>query len=345
MEKPLKELAALVGGEVVGDGNVLIKGVAPLESAAAGNISFITSPKYAEQIKSSPASAIIIATDIKAEGKNLLVVKNPQLAYAKLLTIFTSRSYLAKGVDKRAFIGRHPVIGKDVTVYPFAYIGDNVVLGDRTVVHPGAYVGNGCKVGEGVVIYPNASIMESSIIGNRVIIHPGAIIGSDGFGFARDGKQHYKIPQIGIVQVDDDVEIGANATVDRAAFDKTWIKRGTKIDNLVQVAHNVVIGEDSIIVAQVGIAGSSKLGSNVVMGGQSAVVDHVVLGNNVMVAGQSGVTSDVQDNHVVSGSPAIPHRDWLKASLVFSHLPEMRKTIKELEKKVSELENILKLQK
>jgi len=186
--------------------------------------------------------------------------------------------------------------------------------------------------------------MDRCLVGNRVIIHAGAVIGADGFGFVRDGKRHYKIPQTGIVQIEDDVEIGANTTVDRAAFDKTWIKKGTKIDNLVQVAHNVVIGEDGIIVAQAGIAGSSKLGSNVILGGQSAIKDHVDIGNNAMVAAQSGVAADIPDDQVMSGSPAIPHREWLKASLTFPKLPEMRKAIKELEKKVAELETQLKMQ-
>lgn len=342
MEKTLKELAEVVGGEVVGRGELLIKGVAPLESAVEGDITFITSSKYAEQVKTTAASAVIVPPEIAVEGKNLIVCKNPQLAFAKVLTIFTSRHYKAKGIDKRAYIGRNPKLGKDVTVYPFAYIGDNAEIGDRTVIHPGAHVGNGCRLGEEVVIYPNATIMDGCIIGNRVIIYPGAVIGSDGFGFARDGKKHYKIPQIGIVQIDDDVEIGANTTIDRASFGKTWIKRGTKIDNLVQVAHNDVIGEDCILVAQSGVAGSSKLGSNVILGGQVGVGDHINIGDNVMVAGQAGVTSDIPDNQVMSGYPTIPHREWLKASLTFPHLPEMRKSINELKKKVAELENILK---
>lgn len=344
MEKTLKELAELVGCEVYGNGSILIKGVAPLESAAEGDITFITSPKYAHLLKTTAASAVIAPPEIKVEDKDLIVSRNPQLAFAKILTILNSRPYMAKGIDKRAYIGRRPKISDSVNIYPFAYIGDDVEIGERTVVHPGAFIGSGCKIGNDVAIYPNTTIMDRCIVGNRVIIHAGVVIGADGFGFARDGKRHYKIPQTGIVQIDDDVEIGANTTVDRAAFDRTWIKKGTKIDNLVQVAHNVVIGEDSIIVAQVGIAGSSVLGANVVIGGQAAVVDHVKLGNNVMVGGQSGVASDVNDNQVVSGSPAIPHRDWLKASLVFSHLPEMRKTIKELEKKVEELEAQLKIQ-
>lgn len=342
MEKSLKELAELVDGEAIGNGAVVIKGVAPIESAADGDITFITSPKYADRIRTSSASAVIVSPDFKAAGRNLLLTKNPELAYAKLLTMFTSQPYTAKGVDKRAFIGRRPKIGKDVTIHPFAYIGDDVEIGNRTVIYPGVYVGNGCKIGDDVILYPNTTIMDRSIVGNRVITHPGVVIGSDGFRYAPDGKKHYKIPQTGIVQIDDDVEIGANAAIDRAAFDKTHIKRGTKIDNLVQVAHNVVIGEDSIIISQVGIAGSCNIGSNVILAGQVGLADHINIGDNVMVGAQSGVASSIEGNQIVSGYPAIPHKDWLRASLVFSHLPEMRKTIKELEKKIAELEERLK---
>lgn len=342
MKKTLKELAELVGGEVAGNGDALIKGVSPLDSAVHGDITFVLSSKYADSLAITTASAVIVPPDIKVADKNLIIAKNPQLAYAKILTIFTFKPHPSKGVDRRAFIGRAPRIGEDVSVYPYTYIGDNVVIGRGTVIHSGVHIGNGCRIGEEVIIYPNATIRDGCIIGNRVIIHPGAVIGSDGFGYAREAKRHFKIPQVGIVQIDDDVEIGANTTVDKAAFGKTWIKRGTKIDNLVQVAHNVIVGEDSIIVAQAGIAGSSKLGNNVILAGQVAVSDHITIGDEVMIGGQSGVISDIPDKQVMSGYPAIPHREWLKASATFSKLPEMRKEIKELEKKVAELENILK---
>lgn len=342
MEKTLKELAELVGGEVAGSGELIIKGAAPLESAAEGDITFVTTPRHAASLKTTAASAAIVPPDTLVEGRNLIISRNPQLAFAKILTIFTSRPYKAQGIDKRAYIGRNPKLGKDITVYPFAYIGDNVEMGDRTVVHPGAHIGNGCRLGEDVTICPNATIMDGCIIGNRVIIHPGAVIGSDGFGFAREGKRHYKIPQVGIVQIDDDVEVGANTTVDRASFGRTWIKRGTKIDNLVQVAHNVEIGEDSIMIAQVGIAGSCKLGNNVILAGQVGVADHVSIGNNVMLAAKAGVTSDIPDNQIMSGHPPIPHREWLKSAVTFPKLPEMKKTINELEKKVKELEEKIK---
>lgn len=341
MEKTLKELAELVGGEVAGNDKVVIKGVAPIESAVEGDITFITTSKYADLLKICAASAIITTPEIKVENRDLIISKNPQLAYAKILTLLNSRPYMPKGIDRRAYIGRRPRISDSVSIYPFAYIGDDVEIGERTVVHTGVSIGSGCIIGNDVTIYPNTTIMDLCILGNRVIIHAGVVIGADGFGFARDGKRHYKIPQTGIVQIDDDVEIGANTTVDRAAFGRTRIMRGTKIDNLVQVAHNVVIGEDGIIVALVALGGSSKLGNNVTLGGQVAVADHINIGNNVMIAGQSGVAADIPDNHVMSGSPAIPHMEWLKASLTFSKLPEMRKTIKELEKKVAELETKL----
>lgn len=342
MEKSLKELAELVDGEVYGNGSTLISRAAPLESATIGDITFITSSRYAGFLKTCTASAIITLPEIQVENRAIIISKNPQLAYAKIVTLFNSKPYMPKGIDNRAYIGRRPRISDTVSIYPFAYIGDDVEIGERTVVHPGAYIGNGCTIGDDVTIYPNTTIIDQCIVGNRVIIHAGVVIGADGFGFARDGKRHYKIPQIGTVQIEDDVEIGANTTIDRAAFGKTLIMRGTKIDNLVQIAHNVVIGEDSIIVAQVGIAGSSKLGNNVIIGGQGAVADHITIGNNVMIAGQSGVAADIPDNQVMSGSPAIPHREWLKASLTFPKVPEMRKEIRELEKKVAELEAKLK---
>lgn len=344
MEKNLRELAGLVGGKVVGNGDLLIKGVAPLESASEGYITFITTHRYAGALRASAASAIIIPPDIPFEGKPLIVAENPQLAYARLLTLFTSKPFQAKGIDRRAHIGRNPKIGKDITIHPFAHIGDDVEIGDGAVIHPGVSIGDGCRLGEGVVIYPNATIRERCVIGKRVIIHSGVVIGSDGFGYARDGQRHYKIPQIGIVQIDDDVEVGANTAIDRGAFGKTWIMRGVKIDNLVQVAHNVVIGEDCIIVAQAGIAGSSRLGCNVMLGGQVAIVDHLTIGDNTMIAGQSGVTSDIPGNTVVSGTPAIPHKEWLRSSVTFPRLPEMKKQIKELGERVDELETLLKKQ-
>ncbi len=233
-------------------------------------------------------------------------------------------------------------LGANVTIYPFAYIGDKCRIGDNTTIYPNCFIGEQVKIGQGTLLYANVSVREQCVIGSRVIIHAGAVIGSDGFGFAKDGAKYFKIPQVGIVQIDDDVEIGANVTIDRAATGTTWIQRGTKIDNLVQVAHNVVIGQDSAIVAQVGISGSTIIGNRVIMGGQAATVGHITIGNDVMVGARGGVSADVPAKQIVSGAPHMPHRTWLRAMRAFEKLPEMRKTITELERRIAQLEEELK---
>ena len=242
------------------------------------------------------------------------------------------------GVMEGAHVGSGVVMGEDITVYPGAYIGDGARLGDRVILYPGVILYEGVELGDDVTLHSNVSIREKCRIGNRVTIHCGTVIGSDGFGYVPDGSGWYKIPQIGIVVIEDDVEIGANTTIDRAALDVTLIRQGTKIDNLVQIAHNCIIGENCMIVSQAGIAGSTRLGKHVTLAGQVGVVGHVEIGDNVMVGGKSGVTSDVPAGSVVSGIPALPHRDWLKMSMTMPRLPELRKTITALEKKVLELE-------
>jgi UDP-3-O-[3-hydroxymyristoyl] glucosamine N-acyltransferase len=232
-------------------------------------------------------------------------------------------------------------LGKDLTVYPFVYIGDRCSIGDRVTLYPGVYVGEDSSIGEDSILYPNVSVYSRTIIGNRVILHSGVVVGSDGFGYEKEGRKNVKIPQIGRVEIEDDVEIGANTAIDRATFNKTVIRRGVKIDNLVQVAHNVVIGEDSIIVAQVGISGSTKIGSNVTLAGQVGVVPQVEIGDNVMVGAQSGVTHDLPANQGYLGSPALPHREFLRAITAFPKLPEMRKTLIEIEKRLNKIEETL----
>ncbi len=263
---------------------------------------------------------------------------NPYLAFAKILGIYAHRPYEPKGVDQRAWVSPTAKLGEGVSVYPFVYIGDHADVGGRVVLFPGVFVGDKAVIGDDTLIYPNVSINEGCRIGKRVILHSGVVIGSDGFGFATDGNRSVKIPQVGIVEIADDVEIGANTTVDRATMGKTVIKRGVKIDNLVQVAHSVTIGEDSIIVAQVGIAGSTKIGSNVIVAGQVGVADHIEIGDNVMVGPQSGVAKGIPPNQVVSGTPTMPHKDWLKAVTIFPKLPEMWKKIGQLEARIRDLE-------
>jgi UDP-3-O-[3-hydroxymyristoyl] glucosamine N-acyltransferase len=338
MEKMLKELAQLVDGEVLGDGEVKILGVAPIEEARRGEITFVGHAKYLSKLNETEASAIIVSRGVGEGDKPLLRVANPQLAFAKILQVYAHRPYEPRGVDGRAWVSPTATVGKDTSIYPFVYVGDRAEIGNRVILFPGVFVGDKAFIGDDTVVYSNVSIYEGCRIGKRVILHSGAVIGSDGFGFVKDGKHNVKIPQVGIVEVGDDVEIGANTTVDRAAMGKTVIEKGVKIDNLVQVAHTVTIGEDSIIVAQVGIAGSTKIGINVILGGQAGVRDHIEIGDNVMVGGQSGVGRDIPPNQVVSGRPAIPHKENLRVMMTLPKLPEMWRKIGQLEAKVKVLE-------
>jgi UDP-3-O-[3-hydroxymyristoyl] glucosamine N-acyltransferase len=240
-----------------------------------------------------------------------------------------------------AMVGSNVVLGDDITIYPGAYVADGVKIGNRVVLYPGAVLYEGVEIGDDTAIHANVTVREGCRIGGRVIIHGGVVIGSDGFGYAPDGKAYQKIPQIGIVVIEDDVEIGSNTTVDRAALGITLIRRGTKIDNLVQIAHNCIIGENCIIVSQTGISGSTKLGEHVTLGGQVGIVGHLELGDNVMIGAKSGVHNSVTAGQIFSGYPAFPHKEWLKSASVFSKLPEMRKTVNNLEKRIQELESRL----
>jgi UDP-3-O-[3-hydroxymyristoyl] glucosamine N-acyltransferase len=344
MKKELKELAEWVDGTVVGDGKIEISGVAGIEEARAGEITFIAHPKYLPKLSQTGASAVIVSKEVTQGDKPLLCVNHPQLAFAKILTLFSQKPYQPKGIDPNAWISPTANLGKDLTIYPFVYIGDRCSIGDRTTLYPGVSVGEDSSIGEDSILYPHVSVYSATIIGKRVILHSGVVVGSDGFGYVKEGKRNVKIPQVGIVEIEDDVEIGANTTIDRAALGKTIIRRGVKIDNLVQVAHNVVIGEDSIIVAQVGLSGSTKIGSNVTLAGQVGVVGHVEIGDNAMVGAQAGVTHDLPGNQGYVGSPALPHREFLRAVTVFPQLPEMRKRLLDLEKRLQKMEGALSLE-
>ena len=338
LKKTLKELAELVKGAIKGDPSVEIEGVAPIESAGKRDIAYIRSRRYLSMLEKSEASAMIVPFDVASDQKNLLCVENPQLAFAKVLALFHPRSYKPTGVDTRSCISASAKLGKDVSIGPFVCIGDQVRVGDRVVIGSGVFVGANTTIGDDCFIHANVSIYEGTSIGNRAILHSGVVVGSDGFGYVRDGDAHFKIPQVGGVTIEDDVEIGANSTVDRATLGQTVIKRGVKIDNLVQVAHNVTIGENSILVAQVGIAGSSRVGRNVVLAGQVGVADHVEIGDNVMVGAQSGVSQDIPPNEFRIGTPAIPHREFLKAVLLFPKLPEIKRILEELQRRLKKLE-------
>lgn len=343
MRKTLKEIAKLIDGEVAGDDSVIIAGVSGIKEASEGQITFLANPKYFALIDKTSASAIIASREIKTGSKPLIRVENPSLAFSKIISLFAlCQVNHPKGIHPSAILGKDVVLGSDVAVGAYVVIADKVCVGDGTIIYPGSFIGNDTKIGANCLIYPNVSIRESVIIGNGVIIHGGTVIGSDGFGYVVVDGLHQKIPQIGSVEIQDNVEIGANVTIDRARFDKTVIGKGTKIDNLVQIGHNVVIGENSIIVAQAGVAGSTTIGKNVTIAGQAGVVGHIAVGDGAVLAAQAGITKSVPANTMVSGYPAKPHDTAKKINACVQNLPRLYDAVTELKKKIGELEAKLK---
>ncbi|MCK4486416.1 MAG: UDP-3-O-(3-hydroxymyristoyl)glucosamine N-acyltransferase [Desulfobacterales bacterium] len=338
MEFPVRKIAELVRGEVAGDGDFIIRGVAPFENAGPDDITFAASASYKKRVDETRAAAVIVSHEVCESKKILVRVENPSLALAKVSTLFHPVCRPVIGISQDAHVGKDFKYGIDVSVYPCVFIGDYVTLGDRVTLYPGVVVANGVAIGDDVVVYPNVSILERCQIGSRVVIHAGSVIGSDGFGFASDGDRYYKIPQVGTVRIDDDVEIGACNAIDRATFGRTWIKRGVKIDNLVHIAHNVVVGEDTVLVAQVGISGSVTIGNHAILAGQAGVAEHVTIGNGVTIGARAGVNKSIQDGQIVSGFPGMPHRLWLKASSIIPKLPDMKKKLRELEKRIEKME-------
>ena len=340
-ELSLERIAESINGRIYGDAKLLIRGINSLSSAQKGEISFFTGGRLRDHVKTTKASALIVKELSNLFDGPQLIVPDPYLAYAKVASIFEPPVPRYDGVSDKAVIGDNVDIGNNVSIYPFVYVGHGASIGSDVILFPGVFIGDRVKVDDGTVIYPNAAIMSDCIIGKRVIIHGGAIIGSDGFGFAKEGDRNVKIPQTGVVQIEDEVEIGANTTIDRAALGKTIIRKGVKADNLVQIGHNVVVGEHTVIVAQVGIAGSTKIGNNVVIGGQVGFTEHLVIGDRVMIGGKSGITHSLQAGEIVSGIPAMPHRLWLKTRGYIKKLPLYSERLKELERKVKELEKQL----
>ena len=338
MVKTLKDLAEYLGGELLGNGDVLITGVAGLDDAQECHISFLANQKYSARVLTTKAGAVLLPQGAECHGRSAVVLTNPYLGFAKLVTLFHVEPPQVKGIMPGAFIGADVVIGEDVTVYPGAFVGDGVKLGDRVTLFPGVAVYGGAEIGSDTVLHANVSVRERCRIGSRVIIHNGTVVGSDGFGYAPDGKGHYKIPQVGIVIIEDDVEIGANTTIDRAALGATIIRRGSKIDNLVQIAHNCIVGEHCIIVSQVGVSGSTKLGDFVTLGGQVGVAGHLEIGTRAMVGAKSGVHGNIPSGQIFSGIPALPHKQWLRTAMALPKVPELRKTVLDLERRIKELE-------
>jgi len=338
----LAELAELVGGSVSGDPSISVSGVAPLELAGTDHISFLANPKYQGKLAGCKAAAIIVHPSLEGTIEiPLLLADNPYLAFAKILTFFEERPHVGQGVMDGAHVHRDAIVGEDVTISPGCVVCAGAIIGRGTSLLPNVVVGIDSVVGEDCLLHANVTIREKCTIGNRVIIQPGAVIGADGFGFAPDGEAYYKIPQAGCVIIEDDVEIGACSCIDRGTLGETRICRGVKIDNLVQVAHNVVVGEDTILVSQTGIAGSTVIGRHCTFGGQSAVSGHNKVGNNVTLAGRGGISNNVEDNQSLAGFPALPHRVWLKASMTMTHLPEMRRELNKLKNQIEEIQRNL----
>lgn len=338
LKKKLKEIAEFIDGEVVGDVETLITGVCGIKEAQEGDITFIANPKYQPLMDDTKASAIITSRDCLSAPKPIIRVDDPSLAFAKVVSlVIPSPKIELKGIHPTAIIGENVKLGKGVGLGAYVVIEDDVQIGEATVIYPGCFVGQNTKIGQHCLIYPNVSLRESVTIGNRVVIHSGTVVGSDGFGFANVLGMRQRIPQIGTVVIEDDVEIGANVTIDRARFDKTFIGKGTKIDNLVQIAHNVSIGENSVVVAQAGISGSTKIGKNVILAGQAGLVGHIEVGDGAIVAAQAGVTKSVPANTKVSGYPAKPHEVAKRVNACVQRLPKLYQEVDALGKEVEGL--------
>ncbi|MBI4655056.1 MAG: UDP-3-O-(3-hydroxymyristoyl)glucosamine N-acyltransferase [Nitrospirae bacterium] len=330
----LKELSDIIGGKIIGNPEIEIRGVSNIEDAKEWDITFLANKKYLKYLYDTKASAVIAKEEIKGLTISMLISDDPYLAFAKTLEVFYKKPFKPLEISAQAVIGSDVSFGNDVTVYPLSYISNRVLIGDRVVISPGVYIGEDVTIGDDTIIYPNVAVRENVKIGKKVIVHSGTVIGSDGFGYIQKEGRHYKIPQVGGVIIEDDVEIGANVTIDRATAGYTIIGCGTKIDNLVQIAHNVKTGKNCLIVAQVGIGGSVKIGDMVILGGQVGVRDHVRIGNKVMVGAQSGIGDDISDGEVFSGSPAIPHKEWLRAQSIYAKLPEVMRRLQDIERKI-----------
>ncbi len=347
MQKSLSEIIALTGGRLHGDGTLLIRDAASLEEAAEGDIAFCAGTGFLKAIGSTAASAVIVpesavkvldARSIDTAAPALVIVDNPYLAFAKILTLFRPAVKPSAGIHARAEISDGAVLGKGVYIGPFVYVEDGAVIDDGVTLHASVVIGKNARIGADSTLYAGVVVREECIIGKRVIIHCNAVIGSDGFGFVKDGERYVKIPQVGRVVLGDDVEIGASVTIDRATLGETVIKRGTKLDNLVQVAHNVTIGEDVVLAAQTGIAGSTSIGESSQFGGQVGVGSHIKIGPHTSIGAKSGISRDLPGGAVYSGIPVMPHGKWLRAQALYSRLPELKKRLEVLEKSLHELE-------
>lgn len=340
MEFSAKQIAQFVQGTVVGDENAKVNTFAKIEEGVPGSVSFLASPKYIHYLYQTQSTIVLVDESIRVDkpvGATMIRVKNARDCVARLLQLYQSSMPAKKGVSSLAFVSAEAVVGKDVYIGPFAYIGDGATIGDGCMVYPNAYLGDGVSLGKNCKIYPNVTIYHGCKLGNNVTIHAGSVIGGDGFGFAPTANGYDKIPQIGIVTIEDDVEIGANSCVDRSTMGSTYIRKGVKLDNLVQIAHNVEIGENTVMSAQVGVAGSTKVGQWCMFGGQVGISGHITIGNKVFLGAQSGVPGSLKDNQMLIGTPPMEKLPYFKSQALFQKLPELYRQLNELQKQVDDL--------
>ena len=337
MKKTVKELAQFLGGTVIGDENREISDVKGLAEAGSDDISFAVEP-YTEYLPQVHAGAVITEKEYPAGNNTLVLVENPRLAFSKLLELFHPRQSVEQGIHSTAVVDESAKIGENTAVMAYAVIGKNVRIGAGSVVYPYVFIGDNVTIGANAAIYPGAVIMENTVMGDNAVIRAHAVIGGEGFGFATKDGKHTRIPQIGNVTIGDDVEIGACTTIDNGTLGSTKVGRGTKIDNLVHLGHNVEIGEDCFVIAQTGIAGSTKVGNHVTFAGQTGCTGHITIGDNVTFAGKSGIVGNVASNTINAGFPARPHIEWSRTQVYIKKLPDLAKTVKALEKRIAELE-------
>jgi UDP-3-O-[3-hydroxymyristoyl] glucosamine N-acyltransferase len=330
----VSEIAKHLGGEVLGDPALVVHGFAPADRAQPGDLTFAENENYFERAEQSAASAVIVDGPFKSDQKVLIRVPDSRIAFAKVLPLFFPEPVFAPGIHPTAIIGAGAVVDPGAHIGPYCILGEKARVGARTVLQGSDHVGANCQLGQEVNLFPNVTLYPGTEIGDRVRIHAGTVVGSDGFGYVLDGGSHRKVPQIGNVIIRDDVEIGANVTIDRGALGPTVIGKGSKIDNLVQIAHNVTLGEHCLIVSQVGIAGSTKLGNYVILAGQAGIAGHLKIGNRVSVGAQSGVMHNIPDGEIWLWTPAQPNRQAKRQMIAMQQLPELLRRVSDLEKKL-----------
>lgn len=344
MEFTAQQIAAFLNGVIEGDASVKVSNFSKIEEGKPGTLTFLANPKYESFIYETQASVVLVNNDFVPSQPlttTLIKVPNAYAALAMLMSMVEQAKPKKTGIDSTAFIASTAQLGENPYVGNFAYIGENVKIGHNVKIYPQVYIGDNVNIGDNVTLYPHACIYDGCNLGSNLIIHAGAVIGADGFGFAPEGDGYKKIPQIGNVIIEDDVEIGANTTIDRAVMDSTIIRKGVKLDNLIQIAHNVEVGENTVMAAQVGVAGSVKIGKHCMFGGQVGLAGHLKIGDNVNLGAQSGVISSVEGNTTVLGSPSMPAKSYMRSSAIFSKLPEMYRTMGQLQREIEQLKEEL----